>query len=114
MREIKASRLPSPVRRNLALLSVVQGLQTIIIQTFTIHVPISILLLGGSTTLAGLGTSLMWGGRLVTAYHLGRLMDKTGRMPVISAGMLISGLTAGAAGLATFLHDLNLYLAAVL
>jgi MFS family permease len=114
MRWMSPSKLPRTVIRNLALLASAQGLQTIVIQIFTIHVPIAILLLGGSTTLAGLGTSLMWGGRLVTAYYVGGLMDRTGRMPVISAGMLISGVTAGLAGLATYHRILPLYLAMVL
>ncbi|GBC70151.1 Riboflavin transporter RfnT [archaeon HR01] len=107
-------RLHRRVARNLLLLATAQGLQTIVIQIFTIHVPITILLLGGSTTLAGLGTSLMWGGRLATAFHMGRLMDRVGRIPVISAGLAISGITAAAAGLATYSSNLPLYLAAVL
>ncbi len=110
---MKASSLPKAIIKNLTLLASVQGLQTVVIQIFTIHVPISILLLGGSATLAGLGTSLMWGGRLVTAYYMGELMDRTGRMPIISAGMLISGVTAGLAGLAIYYHTLPIYLAMV-
>jgi MFS family permease len=107
-------KLHRKVARNLLLLASAQGLQTIVIQIFTIHVPITILLLGGSTTLAGLGTSLMWGGRLVTSFQLGRLMDRVGRIPVISAGMALSGVMAGLAGLATLYSNLPLYLAAVL
>lgn len=70
---------------------------TIIVQTFVVHVPITISLLGGSAALAGLGSALMWGGRILTTYQMGRLMDRVGRMPVIYSGMVIAGLSAAAA-----------------
>ncbi len=59
---VKEERLINPsrtIKRNLALLASTQALLTIVVQTFVVHVPITITALGGSTTLAGLGTALM-------------------------------------------------------
>jgi hypothetical protein len=87
---VKEERLINPsrtIKRNLALLASTQALLTIVVQTFVVHVPITITALGGSTTLAGLGTALMWGGRLATTCKMGSLMDRVGRMPVIMSGM---------------------------
>jgi MFS family permease len=85
------------VKRNLALIAAAQAFLTINVQTFVVHVPITISLLGGSAALAGLGSALMWGGRIVTTYQMGRLMDRVGRMPVIYSGMVIVALSAAAA-----------------
>lgn len=89
--------LHQAVRRNLAYIAATQAFLTIIVQTFVVHVPITISLLGGSAALAGLGSALMWGGRILTTYQMGRLMDRVGRMPVIYSGMVIAGLSAAAA-----------------
>jgi MFS family permease len=102
--------LAGTVKRNLAVLAFTQALITIIVQTFVVHVPVTIILLGGSATLAGLGTAFMWGGRLVTTYQMGRLMDMVGRMPVVMAGMALLAVSAAAAGLSALQHLLVPYL----
>jgi len=102
--------LPWMIKRNLAILGSTQALLTIIVQTFVIHVPITITALGGSTTLAGLGTALMWGGRLATTYKMGSLMDRVGRMPVIMSGMGLMAASAAVAGLSTAQTLLTIYL----
>ena|GEM_PF-5515600 len=59
---VKEERLINPsrtIKRNLALLASTQALLTIVVKTFVVHVPITIIAVGGSTTLAGLGTALM-------------------------------------------------------
>jgi MFS family permease len=98
------------IKRNLLLLSLTQALLLVVVQTFIIHVPITIIALGGSTALAGLGVALMWGGRLVTTYQMGRLMDRVGRMPVIMAGLLLMAVTAVVAGLSVIWTLLTPYL----
>jgi MFS family permease len=74
---------------NHSLINSQQSLLMVIVQTLIVHVPITIITLGGLTTLAGLGVSLMWGGWPATTYHIGRLMDRIGRMPIIMAGLLL-------------------------
>lgn len=98
------------IKRNLLLSSLTQALLLVVVQTFIIHVPITIIALGGSTALAGLGVASMWGGRLVTTYQMGRLMDRVGRMPVIMAGLLLMAVTAVVAGLSVIWTLLTPYL----
>lgn len=44
----------------------------------------------GSIALAGLASSITWGGRIAIAYHSGRLMDKVGRAKVLVLGFLLA------------------------
>ena len=114
---VKEERLINPsrtIKRNLALLASTQALLTIVVQTFVVHVPITITALGGSTTLAGLGTALMWGGRLATTYEMGSLMDRVGRMPVIMSGMASMASTAAAAAISTDQTLMAAYLAVLI
>jgi MFS family permease len=114
---VKEERLINPsrtIKRNLALLASTQALLTIVVQTFVVHVPITITALGGSTTLAGLGTALMWGGRLATTYKMGSLMDRVGRMPVIMSGMALMASTAAAAAISTVQTLMAAYLAVLI
>ena len=60
--------------------------------------------------MAGLGTALMWGGRLATTYKMGSLMDRVGRMPVIMSGMGLMAASAAVAGLSTAQTLLTIYL----
>jgi MFS family permease len=114
---VKEERLINPsrtIKRNLALLASTQALLTIVVQTFVVHVPITITAIGGSTTLAGLGTALMWGGRLATTYKMGSLMDRVGRMPVIMSGMALMASTAAAAAISTVQTLMAAYLAVLI
>ncbi len=114
---VKEERLINPsrtIKRNLALLASTQALLTIVVQTFVVHVPITITALGGSTTLAGLGIALMWGGGLATTYKMGSLMDRVGRMPVIMSGMALMASTAAAAAISTVQTLMAAYLAVLI
>ncbi|MEM1945977.1 MAG: MFS transporter [Candidatus Caldarchaeum sp.] len=113
MKELSLGRT---VVKNIALLTSCQALNTVVVQFFVVFAPAAILLLGGSAALAGLGSAFIWGGRLISTYQLGALMDRLGRRPVIAGGMalaaaasLVAALSVSSRALPLFLLTLLLY-----
>jgi len=96
------------VVRNVLLLTAGQALNSVIVQVFIVYTPIAVLSMGGTASLAGLGSALIWGGRLMTTFHMGRVMDRVGRRPVIAAGMGLAAAATATAALA--IKWLNLFL----
>ncbi len=92
--------IPPAVKKNTILLSASQTLYTIVAQ---INVLLGALMIIGLTVtvdqpagdlrLAGLGTAIAWGGRLIVVYQSGVLMDKLGRVRILQlgTGLSISG-----------------------
>jgi MFS family permease len=86
--------IPRTVKRNTLLLSAGQTLYTVVAQINVLLGAFMILGLTGDVRLAGLGTAIAWGGRLLIAYHSGKLMDRLGRVKVLQLG---TGLSLGGA-----------------
>ncbi|MEM1943269.1 MAG: MFS transporter [Candidatus Caldarchaeum sp.] len=100
--------------RNTGLLAAAQALNTLIVQVLIVYAPISILLLGGSPSLAGLGMAFVWGGRLVSTLQMGVLMDRVGRRPVIAGGMALAAVSLSIAALALSSYRLVLFLSSLM
>ena len=86
--------IPGTVKRNTLLLSASQTLYTVVAQINVLLGAFMILGLTGDVRLAGLGTAIAWGGRLLIVYHSGKLMDRLGRVKVLQLG---TGLSLGGA-----------------
>jgi len=86
--------IPGTVKRNTVLLSAGQTLYTVVAQINVLLGAFMILGLTGDVRLAGLGTAIAWGGRLLIVYHSGKLMDRLGRVKVLQLG---TGLSLGGA-----------------
>jgi len=99
--------MPWIVKRNTLLLSAGQTLYTIVAQINVLLGAFMILGLTGDVRLAGLGTAIAWGGRLLIVYHSGKLMDRLGRVKVLQLGTGLSLL--GAIVVATSLFASNLF-----
>ena len=82
--------IPGVIKRNTLFLAVGQALQTIILQLIPVIAPIIILQQTGSIPLTSLSASISWGGRIIIAYHSGRLMDKVGRVKVLVLGFALA------------------------
>lgn len=82
--------MPWIVKRNTLLLSAGQTLYTIVAQINVLLGAFMILGLTGDVRLAGLGTAIAWGGRLLIVYHSGKLMDRLGRVKVLQLGTGLS------------------------
>lgn len=82
--------MPRVVKRNTLLLSAGQALYTIVAQINVLLGAFMILGLTGDVRLAGLGTAIAWGGRLLIVYHSGKLMDTLGRVRVLLLGTGLS------------------------
>ncbi len=100
--------IPTVVRRNTLLLAASQILYTIVAQINVLLGAFIILGLTGDVRLAGLGTAIAWGGRVIVVYQSGKLMDRLGRTRVIQLGTLLS--IAGAIIIAAGLFALSLAL----
>ncbi|MEM2237282.1 MAG: hypothetical protein QXR26_01050 [Candidatus Caldarchaeum sp.] len=112
---LKEISLNKTIAKNIALLTSCQALNTVV-QFFIVFAPAAILLLGGSAALARLGSAFIWGGRLISTYQFGALMDRLGRRPVIAGGMalaaaasLVAALSVSSRALPWFLLTLLLY-----
>ena len=86
---VKSTSVPRVVKRNTLLLSINQTLYTIVFQINVLLGAFMIIGLTGKVNLAGLATGLAWGGRLIIAYHSGKLMDRLGRVRVLQYGTLL-------------------------
>ncbi len=91
--------IPHAVRRNTLLLSSSQTLYTMVAQINVLLGAFIILGLTGDVRLAGLGTAIAWGGRLLIVYHSGKLMDRLGRVRVLQLGTGLSMTGAGITGI---------------
>ncbi|MEM2096312.1 MAG: MFS transporter [Candidatus Caldarchaeum sp.] len=111
---LKIEGLRLTTARNTGLLAATQALNTLIVQVLVVYAPISILLLGGSPSLAGLGMAFVWGGRLVSTLQMGVLMDRVGRRPVIAGGMALAAVSLSIAALALSSYRLILFLSSLL
>lgn len=99
--------IPRAVRKNTILLSAGQTLYTMVAQINVLLGAFMILGLTGDVRLAGLGTAIAWGGRLLIVYQSGKLMDKLGRVRVLQLGTALS--IAGAVIVVTSLFATSLY-----
>ncbi|MEM4302549.1 MAG: MFS transporter [Candidatus Caldarchaeum sp.] len=111
---MKEISLKKTVVKNIALLTSCQALNTIVVQFFIVFAPVAILLLGGSEALAGLGSAFIWGGRLVSTYQIGVLMDRFGRRPVIAGGMTLGAAASLLAAISVNRNNLLMFLLTLL
>ncbi|MDW7977321.1 MAG: MFS transporter [Candidatus Caldarchaeum sp.] len=111
---MKEAGLSLTVARNTGLLAATQALNSLIVQVLVVYAPIAILLLGGSASLAGLGMAFVWGGRLVSTFQMGLVMDRVGRRPVIAGGMAVAAVSMGIAVYALNINSIMLFLATLL
>ncbi len=106
--EVEPSTLsiPQAVKRNTLLLSASQTLYTMVAQINVLLGAFIILGLTGDVRLAGLGTAIAWGGRLLIVYHSGKLMDRLGRTRVLQLGTGLSMTGAGIVGTSLLANSL--------
>ena len=102
----QSTPIPPVVRRNTLLLSTGQTLYTIVAQINVLLGAFMILGLTGDVRLAGLGTAIAWGGRLLIVYHSGKLMDRLGRVKVLQLGTLLSIIGAVIVAISLFATSL--------
>lgn len=87
--EAKAMAIPPAVRRNTVLISVNQALFSGVNQSMVMIAGLSILLIMGSTALAGFASAIVIGGRVLIVYSAGKMMDRIGRKRVLYSGSLL-------------------------
>jgi MFS family permease len=92
LKERLRTGIPAPVARNTLLLAIAQALVGMGNQLVPALGAIIVVRLLGSAGLAGVGTAILGGGRLIVAYPLGRVMDVYGRRVGLALGLLM-GLT---------------------
>lgn len=98
------------IRRNTLLLTLGNALLILVIVLTPTIGPLIILNQTGSIALAALPAPIMWSGRMMMAFQSGRLMDKVGRVRMLSVGFLLAILGTLLLGSGTLMDSFELFL----
>jgi MFS family permease len=90
-----------PIRRNTLILSTTLAVNSAVLQLTAAVSSLTFVLVTGVKGLLGLGPAIFLVSSGFTSGQAGRLMDRIGRMPVISAGFLLGAAGCGVTALAT-------------
>jgi MFS family permease len=93
--------LQLPIRRNTLILSATLAVNSAVLQLTAAVSSLTFVLVTGVRGLLGLGPAIFLVSSGLTSVQAGRLMDRVGRMPVISAGFLLGAGGCGVTALAT-------------
>src|SRR5687768_2214089 len=91
-----------PVRRNSMLLAGAMAMQSAALQLSAAMSSITFALVTGITSLLGVGPALTMVAAALSAQPAGRLMDRSGRIPVLTAGFLIGAIGTALLGSGAF------------
>ena len=97
------------IRRNTLLLTLGNALLILVIVLTPTIGPLIILNQTGSIALAALPAVIMWSGRMMMAFQSGRLMDKVGRIRLLSLGFLIAIVGTLLLGSGTLMNSFELF-----
>jgi MFS family permease len=90
-----------PIARNTLILSATLGVNSAVLQLTAAVSSLTFVLVTGVTGLLGLGPAIFLVCSGLTSVYAGRLTDRVGRMPVISAGFLLGAAGCAVTALAT-------------
>jgi MFS family permease len=100
-RVASGSRPGLPIRRNTVILSVTMAVNSAVLQLTAAVSSLTFVLVTGVRGLLGLGPAIFLTSSGLTAVPAGRLMDRVGRMPVITAGFALGAGGCALTALAT-------------
>ena len=103
MNDLVASQLPPalPIRRNTILLAATMAVNSAVLQLVAAVSSLTFVLVTGVRGLLGLGPAIFLTASALTAMPAGRLMDRFGRTPVMSAGFVLGSAGCALTALAT-------------
>ena len=89
-----------PIRRNTAVLAVVQAVYSAVLQLSAAVLSLTFVLVTGFRSLLGAGPAIFLTAAALSAFPAGRMMDRFGRVPVIAGGFVLGsvGCILAAAG----------------
>jgi MFS family permease len=90
-----------PVRRNTVLLAATLAVNSAVLQLVAAVSSLTFVLVTGVRGLLGLGPAIFLTASALTAVPAGRLMDRFGRIPVVSVGFAVGAIGCGLTALAT-------------
>jgi MFS family permease len=90
-----------PITRNTVILAATLAVNSAVLQLTAAVSSLTFVLVTGVRGLLGLGPAIFLVSSGLTSVQAGRLMDRIGRMPVISAGFLLGAVGCGVTALAT-------------
>jgi MFS family permease len=94
-----------PIRRNATLIAAAMATQSAANQLSAAMSTITFALVTGVSSLLGVGPALTMVAAALTAQPAGRLMDRVGRVPVLTGGFLAGALGAALLGLGVMWHQ---------
>ena len=103
MNDLVASQLPPalPIRRNTILLAATMAVNSAVLQLVAAVSSLTFVLVTGVRGLLGLGPAIFLTASALTAMPAGRMMDRLGRTPVMSAGFVLGSAGCALTALAT-------------
>ena len=103
MNDLVASQLPPalPIRRNTILLAATMAVNSAVLQLVAAVASLTFVLVTGVRGLLGLGPAIFLTASALTAMPAGRMMDRFGRTPVMSAGFVLGSAGCALTALAT-------------
>ena len=103
MNDLVASQLPPalPIRRNTILLAATMAVNSAVLQLVAAVSSLTFVLVTGVRGLLGLGPAIFLTASALTAMPAGRMMDRFGRTPVMSAGFVLGSAGCALTALAT-------------
>jgi len=103
LNDLVASQLPPalPIRRNTILLAATMAVNSAVLQLVAAVSSLTFVLVTGVRGLLGLGPAIFLTASALTAMPAGRMMDRFGRTPVMSAGFVLGSAGCALTALAT-------------
>jgi MFS family permease len=90
-----------PIRRNTLILGATQAVNSVVLQLVAAVSSLTFVLVTGARGLLGLGPAIFLTASGLTALPAGRMMDRFGRIPVVSAGFALGAAGCAVTALAT-------------
>jgi MFS family permease len=90
-----------PIRRNTLILGATQAVNSVVLQLVAAVSSLTFVLVTGARGLLGLGPAIFLTASGLTALPAGRMMDRFGRIPVVSAGFALGAAGCAMTALAT-------------
>ena len=103
MNGLVATGAPSglPIRRNTLILGATQAVNSVVLQLVAAVSSLTFVLVTGARGLLGLGPAIFLTASGLTALPAGRMMDRFGRIPVVSCGFTLGAVGCAVTALAT-------------
>ena len=94
-----------PIRRNTLILAATLAVNSAVLQLVAAVSSLTFVLVTGVRGLLGLGPAIFLTASGLTSVPAGRMMDRFGRIPVISVGFALGAVGCGITGLATHIES---------